>query len=80
MDQHTPRNMVAEMLRTHDWTHEYSDDLRVYSRGLADRIAIVAVLETLPMSEIAALIAEFVPPAQHDAMLLELARKRADRR
>jgi hypothetical protein len=43
---------LIEMLRNHDWYFEYSDDHKVWKRGVAQRAAINAEAERLGQPEL----------------------------
>lgn len=64
---------VKELMDTHDWYYEYSDDHGEWTRGLYQRVVIIRVLQKLPLKDVAELM-KLVPGDLRASWELDLVR------
>lgn len=55
---------IVDLLKTHDWTYDFSDDGSVWRRGQAQREAIIEALKALRSEVARALWAMYAPSGQ----------------
>jgi hypothetical protein len=55
------RDELERRLKAHDWYYAFSDDGRVYDKGVKDWREIKVELDKLPAAEAARLVATYAP-------------------
>lgn len=63
---------IRELLSSHDWYYEYSDDNTYFNKGFAERFKIIDILKAMPMNQVRDLILEFCPDDMREVFLLQL--------
>ena len=64
-------DQIKSLMQKHDWFFDYSDDMRDWRKGSAEKQEILSLMRKIPMNQIPELM-EFVPKDLKTKWFLEL--------
>lgn len=62
---------IKELMQKHDWFFDYSDDMRDWRKGSAEKQQILKLMQSIPMNQIPELL-ELVPQELKEKWFMEL--------
>jgi len=65
------KESIKELMQTHDWFYDYSDDMRDWRKGSAEKQTILSMMRKIPMNQIPELM-ELVPQELKQKWFIEL--------
>ena len=64
-------DQIKSLMQKHDWFFDYSDDMRDWRKGLAEKQEILSLMRKIPMNQIPELL-KLVPEELKTKWILEL--------